>query len=115
MNGSSASEIEAAEFKGPAVGIPSPVRDRVVHDGAPDEHEKKSGSKPAALSNSADCKCNTELILEWNPPQWNLYVRDGCEHQLVDAEQDYGNTARWLIQNALQTKVFCKLVQKKRC
>jgi len=72
VNRSSASEIEATEFKGPAIGIPSPVRDRVVHDGGPDEHEKKNGSKPAALSNSADGKCNTELNLEWNPPHSKL-------------------------------------------
>lgn len=39
VDGGTAGKVKAAHLEGPAVGVPGPVRDGVVHDSGPDEHE----------------------------------------------------------------------------
>jgi len=50
----SSCEIEATEFKRPAIGVPGPISYRIVDDGGPDENENECWSKAATLSNGTN-------------------------------------------------------------
>lgn len=60
VNRGTTGEVEAAHLERPAVGIPGPVRDRVVHDGRPDEDENDAGKHAAAIGSGTDGESGSE-------------------------------------------------------
>ena len=93
MDGSATGKVEAAHDEGPAVGVPSPACDGVVDEGGPDKDEDEEGAEPSALGDGADGKSRAEgvrfdLDATHGVLKWGKDVRNCCEHQLIDAEDD---------------------------
>lgn len=53
LDGPAAGVVEAAPREEPSVGVPSPARDRAVHNRRPEEGEDHGGDDAAALSDGA--------------------------------------------------------------
>ena len=62
VDGSSTGKVEPAEDEGPAVGVPCPAGDGVVHDGRPDEDEDHYGAKLAPFGDGANGEHRTARI-----------------------------------------------------
>lgn len=112
VHGRSSGEVEAAHDERPALGIPCPARDWVVHDGAPDEDEDDEGTEVRAFSDSTDGEDGTaEQRMgsgRGNEPMLRN-SRDGREHALIYTENDGRNAGaawRWLLEDALKAKVL---------
>lgn len=56
VDGRATGEVEATHDEGPTVGVPGPVRDRVVYDGGPDEHEDDARENARTVNSSTDRK-----------------------------------------------------------
>lgn len=54
MDGRSTSKVEAAKYEHPAVGVPSPVGNRVIDNRRPNEDKDHQWAESAALSNGTD-------------------------------------------------------------
>lgn len=93
VDGGSTCEIETAEYEGPAVGVPSPTGDGIIYESGPTKDENEEWTETAAF---CDCSDGEDGC-------------DGSEHELVDAEDERGNScasdgrgAKY----ALETEVF---------
>ena len=76
MHGRAPREVEPAHDEDPPVRVPRPARDRIVNDGGPDENEDEHRTESPALRDGADSENG----------------RDGGKHELIDAEDDGGET-----------------------
>lgn len=59
VHGGTTGEIETAHDKGPAVGVPGPVGNRVVDDGGPDKDEDDGREHAATVSSGTDSEGRT--------------------------------------------------------
>jgi len=74
VDGSTTSEIEAAQFKGPAIWVPGPVGKGVINDSSPNKEENDHGPHTGTISSTANGESRG----------------DSGKHALVQAEQDLG-------------------------
>ena len=72
MDGSSTSEIKTTELIGPTRWVPCPAGNRVVDDGAPDEHKDYTREQACAVDGGTNGESGS----------------DCCEHALIDGEED---------------------------
>lgn len=77
VDGRSTSEIETAKDEGPAIAVPCPAGDGVIHKGRPDEDEDHHWAEFSSLGDGTNGE----------------HRGDGSEHELVDAEDDRRETA----------------------
>ena len=94
VHGRAAREVEPAHDERPAIRVPGPARDRVVHDRRPDEDEDHGRTEARALRDGAERE----------------HRGDGGEHELEDAEGEGGDARAangGLVEDALEAEIFC--------
>ena len=61
MNGSTSSEVEATHLEGPAIGIPGPIGNWIVHDRGPDEDEDNGREHASTVGGGTDGEGRTVM------------------------------------------------------
>jgi len=89
MNGCAAGKVETTEDKNPAIGVPCPAGNGIVHNGGPDEDKHDARKHASPFSGGADGQ------------GWG----NGGEHTLENGEGEIGNIAGLLTEHTLETKV----------
>ena len=89
MNGCAAGKVETTEDKNPAIGVPCPAGNGIVHNGGPDEDKHNARKHASTFGGGADGE------------SWG----NSSEHTLENSEREIRHIAGFLTQDALETEV----------
>jgi hypothetical protein len=96
MDRCSSSPVKSSSSVGPSLGIPHPVRDRVVHEAGPKEGKDQERKESSLFCNDSCHERGTEQFFRRcisAKDNWGKHLRESSKHALKEPES-HGRNSR---------------------